>query len=214
VGTDVKAKQMETAFWLRGLIIGFSIAAPVGPIGMLCVRRTLDAGRVAGLLSGLGAASADAIYGFIAAFGLAFVSAVLVTQQAWIRLAGGPFLCYLGIDTLLADPGGRVNATNSPSLAGIYLSTFFLTLTNPMTIISFTGVFAALGVGNVDTSYLSAGTLVLGVFIGSVLWWLVLSSAVSMFRSRLGPDWLRWVNRLSGLILLGLGVFAILSLRL
>jgi threonine/homoserine/homoserine lactone efflux protein len=203
---------METTFWLRGLIIGFSIAAPVGPIGVLCIRRTIERGRIAGLLSGFGAASADAIYGFVAGFGLVFVSTMLVTQQMWLRLAGGLFLCYLGVRTFLASPEERISASKPPDLAGIYLSTFFLTLTNPMTIISFTAVFAALGVGKAGRSYVSAGALVLGVFVGSALWWFVLSSIVSLFRSKLQPRLLNWINRLSGIVILGFGVFAILSL--
>lgn len=205
---------MDTAFLAKGLVIGFSIAAPVGPIGMLCIRRTLGDGRVAGLLSGLGAATADAIYGCIAGFGVVFVSTILLTQQVWLRLVGGVFLCYLGARTFLASPEERISATNPLGLAGIYLSTFFLTLTNPMTIISFAAIFAALGVGNTSGSYISAVTLVVGVFVGSALWWLILSSIVSLFRSKLKPGWLKWVNRLSGLVILGFGVLAILSLRL
>lgn len=205
---------MDTAFLVKGLVIGFSIAAPVGPIGMLCIRRTLGNGRVAGLLSGLGAATADAIYGCIAGFGVVFVSTILLTQQVWLRLVGGLFLCYLGARTFLASPEERISATNPLGLAGIYLSTFFLTLTNPMTIISFAAIFAALGVGNTSGSYISAVTLVVGVFVGSALWWLILSSIVSLFRSKLQPGWLKWVNRLSGLVILGFGVLAILSLRL
>lgn len=205
---------MDTAFLVKGLVIGFSIAAPVGPIGMLCIRRTLGDGRVAGLLSGLGAATADAIYGCIAGFGVVFVSTILLTQQVWLRLVGGVFLCYLGARTFLASPEERISATNPLGLAGIYLSTFFLTLTNPMTIISFAAIFAALGVGNTSWSYISAVTLVVGVFVGSALWWLILSSIVSLFRSKLKPGWLKWVNRLSGLVILGFGVLAILSLRL
>lgn len=205
---------MDTAFLVKGLVIGFSIAAPVGPIGMLCMRRTLGNGRVAGLLSGLGAATADAIYGCIAGFGVVFVSTILLTQQVWLRLVGGLFLCYLGARTFLASPEERISATNPLGLAGIYLSTFFLTLTNPMTIISFAAIFAALGVGNTSGSYISAVTLVVGVFVGSALWWLILSSIVSLFRSKLQPGWLKWVNRLSGLVILGFGVLAILSLRL
>jgi len=205
---------VDTAFLVKGLIIGFSIAAPVGPIGMLCIRRTLGDGRVAGLLSGLGAATADAIYGCIAGFGVVFVSTILLTQQVWLRLVGGLFLCYLGARTFLASPEERISATNPLGLAGIYLSTFFLTLTNPMTIISFAAIFAALGVGNTSGSYISAVTLVVGVFVGSALWWLILSSIVSLFRSKLQPGWLKWVNRLSGLVILGFGVLAILSLRL
>jgi len=132
-------------FLLRGFIIGLSIAAPVGPIGVLCIRRTLNTGRAAGLVSGLGAASADAIYGCIAGFGLTFVSNFVVRQQFWLHLIGGMFLCYLGVKTFLSKPTDRAAAAKGKGLAGMYASTFFLTLTNPMTIISFAAVFAGLG---------------------------------------------------------------------
>lgn len=203
---------MNSSFLLRGLVIGFSIAAPVGPIGVLCIRRTLAEGRVAGLLSGLGAATADAIYGFVAGFGLTYVSNILVGYQAWIRLLGGLFLCYLGLRTFFSKPAeGAVQATRGGLLGG-YASTFFLTLTNPMTIISFAAVFAGLGIGSATGDYGSAALLVLGVFAGSAAWWLLLSGGVSFFRSRFSPRSLSWVNRAAGVIILGFGLLAVLSL--
>src|SRR5579862_4353247 len=120
-------------FWLRGLLIGFSIAAPVGPIGVLCIRRTLANGRVNGLVTGLGAATADACYGAVAGFGLTFISGLLIDQRVWLRLIGGAFLCYLGVKTFLARPAEQAAAAKSSSLAGAYTSTLFLTLTNPTT---------------------------------------------------------------------------------
>jgi threonine/homoserine/homoserine lactone efflux protein len=204
---------MNIAFLLRGLIIGFSIAAPVGPVGVLCIRRTLAEGRVAGLVSGLGAATADAIYGCIAGFGLTFISSILVNQQGWLRLIGGGFLCYLGLKTFLARPAEQAALAGGSGLVAAYASTFFLTLTNPMTILSFAAVFAGLGVASASGNYVSAGVLVLGVFIGSALWWLILSGGVGMFRTRFNPHGLRWVNRISGVIITGFGLLALLSFR-
>jgi threonine/homoserine/homoserine lactone efflux protein len=203
---------MYVSFLLRGLVIGFSIAAPVGPIGVLCIRRTLAEGRAAGLLSGLGAATADAIYGFIAAFGLTYVSYVLMGCQSWIRLVGGLFLCYLGLRTFFSKPADVVGQAREGGLLGHYASTFFLTLTNPMTIISFAAVFAGLGIGGATGNYGSATLLVLGVFAGSAAWWLLLSGAVSLLRARVSLRLLRWVNRAAGFIIVGFGVLAILSL--
>jgi threonine/homoserine/homoserine lactone efflux protein len=202
---------METHLLFTGLIIGFSIAAPVGPIGVLCIRRTLAFGPVSGLLSGLGAASADAVYGAMAAFGLTFVSAMLVNQQEWLKLVGGLFLCYLGVATLLAPPSSPDTA-GEQNLAGDYASTFFLTLTNPATILSFAAIFAGLGLGSQQRDYLSAGLMVLGVFSGSALWWLTLSSLVGLFRKKLTGPGLRWVNRISGLIIAGFGAAILLSM--
>jgi threonine/homoserine/homoserine lactone efflux protein len=204
---------MEVGFFLRGLIIGFSIAAPVGPIGLLCIRRTLAEGRASGLVSGLGAATADAIYGCIAAFGLTFISSILFSQQLWLRLIGGAFLCYLGLKTFLSRPAKQAASAQGDGLVGAYGSTFFLTLTNPMTILSFAAIFAGLGVASASGNYLSAGFLVSGVFIGSALWWLILSSGVGVFRAKFNPNRLRWVNRISGVIITGFGLLALLSLR-
>ena len=138
---------MEIPFLFQGVLLGFSIAAPVGPIGVLCIRRTLAEGRLTGFVSGLGAATADAIYGLVAGFGLTFVSSLLVGGQFWMRLVGGAFLCYLGARTFLAKPAQRTASATGSGLLGAYASTLVLTLTNPMTIFSFAAVFAGLGVG-------------------------------------------------------------------
>ena len=202
---------MDISFLLRGLVIGFSIAAPVGPIGVLCIRRTLAEGRASGLVSGLGAATADAIYGCIAGFGLTFISSILVSQQVWLRLIGGVFLCYLGLKTFLARPAEEAASAEGRGLIGAYVSTFFLTLTNPMTILSFAVIFAGLGLGSASGNYISAGLLVSGVFIGSALWWLMLSAGVGLLRTRFNLQGLRWVNSISGIIITGFGLIALLS---
>jgi len=203
---------MDIRFFLRGLIIGFSIAAPVGPIGLLCIRRTLAEGKTSGLISGLGAATADAIYGCIAGFGLTFISNILIRQQLWLRLIGGLFLCFLGLKIFLTRPAKLAASAKGNGLLGAYASTFFLTLTNPMTILSFAGIFAGLGVGSSSGNYISAGMLVLGVFVGSALWWLILSSVVGMISTKVEPRRLRWVNRISGVIITAFGLFALLNL--
>jgi len=155
---------MDITFFLRGFAIGFSIAAPVGPIGVLCIRRTLAEGRASGLVSGLGAATADAIYGCIAGFGLTFISTFLVSQQAWLHLVGGVFLCYLGLKTLFAKPAEGAALDRANGLVAAYASTFFLTITNPMTIISFAAIFAGLGLATTSGNYVSAGLFGLGRF--------------------------------------------------
>ena len=200
--------------WGRGVLIGFAIAAPVGPIGVLCIRRTLNDGRWHGLLSGLGAASADACYGAVAALGLTAISNLLVQQQSALGLFGGLFLLYLGIGTFCTEPTAQedVSQQNSTGLFGVYLSTFLLTLTNPATILSFVGIFAGVGIASVDGNYLAAGLLVAGVFTGSAAWWLILSGGVSLFRDRFNRRWMLWINRLSGTIIITFGCGAIGSL--
>jgi threonine/homoserine/homoserine lactone efflux protein len=203
---------MDLSLLVRGLVVGFSIAAPVGPIGVLCIRRTLAEGRAHGFASGLGAATADALYGCIAGFGLTFISNVLVDQQTWLRLIGGVFLCYLGIKTFLSKPAEEAASAKGNGIAGAYASTFLLTLTNPMTILAFAAVFAGLGLASGNAGGGSAALLVLGVFGGSVLWWFLLSGVSSLFRTKFNTHALRWVNRISGIIVAGFGLAALVSL--
>jgi threonine/homoserine/homoserine lactone efflux protein len=203
---------MGIPFFIRGLIIGFSIAAPVGPIGVLCIRRTLAKGRTAGFVSGLGAATADAVYGGIAGFGLTFIADLLVEQQAWFRLIGGAFLCYLGIRIVFSKPADQAASAGGKGLFGHFASTFFLTLTNPMTILSFAAIFAGLGLATAEANFQTAVILVAGVFGGSALWWLLLSSGVGLFRAKFSAH-LRWVNRISGILITLFGLLAFLSLE-
>jgi threonine/homoserine/homoserine lactone efflux protein len=202
---------MDSSLFVRGLILGFSIAAPVGPIGVLCIRRTLAEGRLVGFVSGLGAASADALLGCIAAFGLTAISGIMVSQQTALRLVGGVFLLYLGARTFLDQPHVNAAAAEDHGLPGAYVSTLALTLSNPMTIISFTAVFAGLGVGAGAASYLAAALVVAGVFSGSALWWLLLSSGISLLRAQIDGPKLVWINRISGIIIIVFGVLSVLS---
>lgn len=203
-------------FFFKGLVIGFAIAAPVGPIGVLCIRRTLADGRLIGFLSGLGAASADMFYGAVAAFGLTAVENILIGGQFWLHLLGGLFLIYLGVRTFFATSYAQSKPIEQTRAAEIkrgrlsaYLSTLGLTLTNPATIISFTVIFAGLRLGETSGDYLSAGLLVTGVFLGSAAWWLTLSGIVGLFRERFTPAWMTWVNRLAGAIIFGFGLVAL-----
>ncbi|QTA86220.1 LysE family translocator [Desulfonema magnum] len=204
---------MEISLFFKGFIIGISIAAPVGPIGLLCIQRTLARGNVCGLVSGLGAASADAVYSFIAAFGLTFISNFLIEQSVWFGLVGGAFLCWLGIRAFLTKPAEQIISEYDNNHVGVYGTTFFLTLTNPMTILSFASIFAGLGMVNTDTHYASAGLMVIGVFMGSGLWWFILSRFTSMFRKKLTSEKLVWVNRISGIIIIIFGLYALLSIK-
>jgi threonine/homoserine/homoserine lactone efflux protein len=204
---------MERIFFLKGIMIGFVIAAPVGPIGVLCARRTLLHGRRAGFSSGMGAATADSLYGFIAAFGLTFISDLLVSHQIPLRLVGGFILMFLGIKAFAAQPVKRAELPRSARhYAGMYSSTFFLTLTNPMTIFSFAAVFAGFGLAGIKGSALSSGILVLGVFLGSALWWLFLVALFSLYGRRFQSHELVWVNRVTGAIITTSGILALGSL--
>ena len=203
---------MDIASFARGLALGFAVAAPVGPMSLLCMRRTLVGGFSAGVFSGLGVATADALYGAVAALGLVATTGFLVGQQPWLRLSGGAVLVYLGLRTLRASPADRPATAEGAGLAGMYLSTLALTLANPTTILSFGALFAGLGLGADDRDTTTAPAMVLGVFLGSALWWLILTGGIAIARRRLTSRLLRSVNRLSGLALLGFGLMALASL--
>ena len=200
---------MDVSLIFRGFILGFAIAAPVGPIGLLCIQRTLSQGQLVGLASGLGAATADAFYGAVAAFGLTLVSAFLIEQQFWLALVGGLFLCYLGVRTFLSSPAERAASSEAKGIGGAYVSTFLLTITNPMTILAFVAIFAGAGLATVGGDALAAVWMVAGVFLGSATWWFLLSGGVGLLRSHISANVLLWVNRAAGAILVIFGVLAI-----
>ncbi len=202
---------MDINLLFKGLILGFSIAAPVGPIGVLCIRRTLSFGRNSGVISGLGAASADAFYGFVAGFGLTVISNFLINQQLWLSLIGGIYLCFLGIKSFNAKLASMSSDVENIGLWESYFSTLGLTLTNPVTILSFVAIFAGLGLVSSESSFLAAFYMVMGVFLGSAAWWLTLSGIVSLFRDKFNSQSMVWINRIAGVILLGYGIVALYS---
>lgn len=198
----------------KGGVAGFIIAAPVGPVGVLCLQRTLSRGRANGLMAGLGAASADAFYGCIAAFGLSLISHWLQQHELLFRFGGGLFLCVMAwrmLRTALHPAPQKAPEEpirNSGVIAG-FISTFILTATNPITIVAFLGVFAFFGIGAFGLSNKMAVWLVLGVFAGSSIWWLSLAALAGAFRHRLGLGEMRWVNGFSGLLMAGFGLYGI-----
>jgi threonine/homoserine/homoserine lactone efflux protein len=200
---------MDPALFARGVILGFTIAAAVGPISLLVIRRTLAEGRLVGIVSGMGVATADGTYGAIAAFGLTAITDVLVDWRRALGLVGGLFLLWLAWRTFRSVPGeaATVATDGRRGLPGAYLSTLGLTLTNPMTILSFAALFVGLGVTGGDAA--GAASLTLGVFGGSAAWWVVLVTVVGAFRSRLTTTGMRRVNMASGLLI---GAFAIVAI--
>ena len=205
---------VNTHHWhvlLQGLLLGFSIAAPVGPVALLCIRRTLERGFASGLVSGFGAAMADVIYGGIAAAGLTLVANFLAGQQFWLRLLGGGFLICLGISTLRNQQVEEAEVRENGSLAGDFFSTLLLTLSNPLTIFAFIAIFSGFGV-QAETAYrVSAFMLVLGVFLGSALWWLGLSILVNLLRRRLDQAVIQTINKIAALAIIGFGLYFILQ---
>ena len=193
---------MLLLFFLKGIVVGIVIAVPVGPVGVMCVRRTVIEGKLAGFVSGLGAATADAVFGVIAGFGLSVVSDLLISYQHWLRIAGAGLLLVVGGHSLLARQPPKLGSARKPeSLSWYYVSTFALTLTNPITILAFVAIFAAVGLTGAEATLGRAATLVLGVWVGSLLWWFALSFGVGFFLRSFEPRHLRWINRGSGAIL-------------
>ena len=205
---------MGLGIFLRSFLIGLAVASVVGPMSVLCIQRTLARGWRYGLVSGFGIATADALYSSLAAFGLTVVAGFLVQQQTWVRGIGGIFLIYLGLRTAFTPPAVRAAAIQTEArYAGAYFSTLALTLTNPLTILSFAAIFAGIGIGGGKGGGVAASFVVVGVFLGSATWWLLLTSGVALVRTRFSPTWLVWINRVAGVVITLFGVAALISLH-
>ncbi|MFH1791810.1 MAG: LysE family transporter [Candidatus Omnitrophota bacterium] len=197
---------MDLSILAKGVVIGFVLSAPVGPIGILCINRTLANGRLSGFVSGLGAVTADGLYCVVAAYGITLASDFLHAHQHWFRLAGGIFLLYLGAKIVLTKPAARFYLKNRRNLAADYVTAFLVTFTNPLMIVSFAAVFAALGLAGSRRDYVEASMLVTGVVAGAALCWLALCSWVGVFRNRLKANMLQVMRKTFGFIILALGV--------
>lgn len=197
----------------KSILMWMAIVASIGPIGLLCINRTLKYGFWAGIITGLGVSVADAIYGCVSGFGLTFISNFLISHQFVIRLVGGLFLCYLGFKIFFKAATSTSIAENKKTYVGDFLSAFILTLTNPMTIITFIAVFASMGIGSVYTGYNHAVVIIAGIFFGSLLWYLILSSLVSIAHKRINAEIMKWINRISGIIIIVFGILAIVGFK-
>lgn len=194
---------MDFALFLKSALIGLSIAAPVGPIGVLCIQRVLAHGMRIGFVSGLGAAGADAIYGAVGAFGVSAVTQTFIKLTVPLSIGGAVVLGWMGFKLLRSRPAGTVAKTAAAlSPVSAFSTVFGLTLTNPMTIFSFIAVFAAIG-GSRAPAPDAAALMVLGVFMGSALWWLILASGVAALRQKIDLATMRWINAIAGTVLLG-----------
>lgn len=194
---------------LKGLLLGFSVAAPVGPIGLLCIKRTLSEGKLSGFVSGLGAATADLVYGCIAAFGLTAISSFLLYYKQPIQIVGGIFLVYLAVKIFFSRvPEKSALGDIDVSLTKSYISTFFLTITNPVTIISFMAMFAGLGIIAAVGNYFQSVIVVIGVFLGSAIWWLTLSMIVGLFHKKISSRTMYWINIIAAVFILLLACFS------
>jgi len=193
-------------FFIKGLVLGFIICVPFGPIGLLCVRRTLMDGKVAGVASVLGASVVDAFYCAIAGLGVSYISNFLSDERAILRIAGGLILIAMGVKIFLTHPAAKTPEATGHGLAASFGSSFFLMLTNPLAILVFTATFSALGIGGWQDAYVSTGMLVIGVFVGSALWAPIFVAGINLFSPRLTLSQLRLANEVAGIILFFFGV--------
>lgn len=199
--------------FVKGSMIGFLIAAPVGPVGIICINRSLQNGFLTGFISGCGASIADGLYGIIAGFGLTSIADFLIDHKLWIRLIGGSFLIFLGLKTLLKKSHVAIHEHKQQHhLLHACYSTLFVTLTSPMTILSFIAVFAGLGLGHTHTQYIDACAMVLGVILGSLLWWFILCIGVAFLSTKINKTAsLHWINVIAGIIIMIFGIIALID---
>jgi threonine/homoserine/homoserine lactone efflux protein len=202
-----------TSLFLKGIITGIALSMPMGPISILCIQRTLHYGIRIGLITAIGSALADGVFGSIAAFGLTAISDFLSGYQFWIHVLGAVFLLYLGITMFLTPPRAfDLHLKQTTTALRAFVSAFFMTITNPITIFSFMALFAGLGLGNIDNDYLGALRMVGGIIIGSTLWEFSLSVSIkALLHKRINPRLMRMINYISGSTILA---FAALSFKL
>lgn len=203
---------MSIYLLLEGVLMGLVVAVPVGPLGLLCINRALMLGPTCGLFSGLGVATADALAAGIAALGITLVSGFLITHQVLLRLIGGLFLCFLGYKIYRTEPVAVAPIKHINGLVGAYATTFFLTVSNPVTFLSFVAIYAGWHVPSLHGHYIAAATLTLGVFTGSAAWWVGLFIGLTAFHDKFNLRFLFWVHRVSGAVIALIGIGVLLSL--
>jgi len=204
---------MNFQYFLNGLIIGFSASAPLGPIGVLCIQKTINKGRLSGIVSGLGAASADTVFAIISGFGLTIISNFITTQQTFLRICGGIILIYLGIKIFITNPGIQIRKqSKDKKIFNDFISIFFLTISNPITLFVFAAVFAGFGIVKGESNFSSIFELVFGVLIGATIWWTILTTFINMFRSKIRLRRLLWINKISGVLIVIFGIATFISL--
>lgn len=202
---------MLTSLFLQGSLIGFSMAIPVGPVGMLCIQHALRRGLAGGLIAGLGAALADAVYGGMAGFGVSLLSHVITSYQIWFQLMGAVILSILGIRIFKSHPSELETSKSSFSCSRIFFSTFALTLTNPLTLLCFAAVYTSFGITPSDEAIMPGLMLSLGIMLGAGLWWMLLSMTVAFIGKKYQIASIPLFNRISGGVLTGFGCLASFS---
>ncbi|HEY4135958.1 MAG TPA: LysE family transporter [Alphaproteobacteria bacterium] len=203
--------DVTTMFW-KGLLVGVIIAAPVGPVAVMCIHRAIAQGKLAGYVSGFGAACADAIYGAIAAFSVGFLMGPLLNHNAWVRFAGGTLLCLIGLRAMLTRRTPPPATRDREKLFSDFASAFVVTLTNPTTVISFAAIFAAINIPHIADHPRLGAVLTFGVLLGATLWWFLLTTVAALFHGRVTERGMLWITRVSGVVIFAFGALLLLSL--
>jgi threonine/homoserine/homoserine lactone efflux protein len=201
---------LEIPIFIKGFLIGLVVAAPLGPIGIICLQRTLSKGYLSGLFSGLGISTADAIYGALATFGITAISSFLISQELWLKIIGGIVVCGLGIRIYRQAGSQKMSeSANHRSCFGAYFSALILTLVNPALIFSFVAIFASLGIVYTPANHFPTLLLVAGVFSGSAIWWVFLSGVASRLQKRFADSFIQKINQVSGFLIAGFGIIMV-----
>ncbi|WP_372752469.1 LysE family translocator [Labilibaculum sp.] len=205
---------MDFQYLFKGIAVGLMVSIPLGPIGVLIIQKTIQKGRLAGFISGLGAAVADMFYATVAAFGLGMVLSFIESQEFYLQLVGSVFLIYVGMRIFLTNPIKQIRGARKPGKKGMlgdFVSIFFLTASNPIAVFVFVAVFAGTSIFGTDPTLRIELFLILGVLLGGALWWYVLSTIINIFRKKFRLKQLFWINKISGIVIAVLGLLAFLA---
>lgn len=204
---------MEVEFLIKGMIVGLLGSIPLGPVGVLCIQRTINKGRLSGLISGMGAATVDMFFALVAALGLTYIINFIEEQQFYIQLIGGGVLIFLGAKIFNTNPIKQIrrHRKKKNKLIEDFLSVLFLTLSNPLAVFLFVAAFAGIGIVSSNDSSIKSTFIITGVFAGAMVWWGVLTFLVDMFRKKFRLKQLWWINKIAGLIIIVFGVAAMFS---
>ncbi|NOQ24850.1 MAG: LysE family transporter [Bacteroidales bacterium] len=204
---------MEIGFLIKGLIVGFLASIPLGPVGVLSIQRTINKGRTSGIISGMGAATVDTFFALVAALGLTYIINFIEEQQFFIQLLGGGVLMLLGIRIFRTNPIKQIrrHRRQKNKLIEDYFSVVFLTLSNPLAVFLFIAAFAGIGIVTSNDSTLKSSLIILGVFLGAMLWWSTLTFLIDLFRKKFRLKQLWWINKIAGIVIIVFGIIAMLS---
>jgi threonine/homoserine/homoserine lactone efflux protein len=205
---------MDILLLVKGAIVGFLASIPLGPVGVLCIQRTINKGKTSGLYSGLGAAVVDMLYAVVAVLGLSFIIKFIEEQAIYFQFMGGIVLFILGIRIFYTNPVHQIrkHRRKKSNLIEDFFSVVVLTLSNPLAVFLFIAAFAGMGIVTANKTWFDSGLLIVGVFLGATFWWFLLTRTVNAFRKKFRLKQLWWVNKIAGAVIVLFGFFTVLSI--